>query len=253
MKKIIICTALFIYSCSLQAAYVFRGTDNTPTNYYQPNVNDTGNPVGSYTLSNVPNIMSKLTINEDNTFDWYMHYNTVNLQTKGLWKSTDQNVISLTTNPYPENISFIYKGFPEYNNPNAPRFLQEGSIQINITSAVASQNKPLGNMKITCKGSIKTTIVVTDNNGWAICNGAGLPLSALEISAENLNLPNKSLFVRPDFKGNNWKFDFDFINASTDYAFVEEKMKVSNSTIEWNPISLKGNNIWKYVKENINR
>lgn len=252
MKKFLI-PLLCLSTFSSHAAYVFRGSDNIPQNYYQPQINDTGNPVGSYTLSNVPNVMSKITINEDNTFDWYMHYNNINLQTKGLWKYSENNVISLTTNPYPENISFIYKGLPNYNNPNAPKFLQEGSIQINISSIMSSQVKPLSNMKITCKGSIKSTIVTTDNNGWAICNGAGLPLSYLEISAENWNLPNKSIFIKPDFQGNNWQFDFDYTNASTDYAFVEEKMKINNLTIEWNPISLKGNTIWKYIKENVSR
>jgi len=237
-------------------ALIFKGTDpqqqeQVVTNQYEGQRNSVE---GIYALSNVGDVKSQLMLKPDGSFSWYMIYKKTNLATNGYWKidENDSSLIELNTNPYPEDIPFIYKGIiPPENIRNT--VLPEGSVQMQI--GYYSENEilpssPLKNIVVVCEGVLKKQTVETNQNGLAVCKGTGLPLKKLTIY--NKDLPNRTEFIAPQFKGRSWVFSFDYLNAHTDYAFVQEKMKFnSDGTITWYPNSLKANSIWTY-KQNIN-
>lgn len=203
---------------------------------------------GSYSLSNVPDIKSRLELRSDGSFSWFMVYKKINLSTTGFWsRIEDQGLIELTTNPYPEDIQFIYnKGDIPRSAVSQP--LTDGGLLIQVgffPSAEILAPTPLKNIVVECEGIMRNKIVQTNQNGIANCNGVGLPLKKLTIYSKEL--PNKTIFTNPTFKGRYWSFSFDYMNAHTDYAFVKEKMKITpEGTLIWYPNSLKASSVWEY-------
>lgn len=202
---------------------------------------------GAYNLSNVNTVKSRLELRSDGSFSWFMNYKKTNLSTTGYWSKTEnEEFIELNTNPYPEDIPFIYKGDIPANQVN--QSLSDGGLLIQVgyfPDANIIEPTPLKNIVVVCEGIMRKKTVETNQYGIANCNGAGLPLKSLTIYTKNL--PNRTVFNNPNFKGRYWRFSFDYMNAHTDYAFVKEKMQITpEGTLIWYPNSLKANSIWEY-------
>lgn len=235
-------------------ALIFKGSDiqrqdEQITNQYEGQRNSVE---GSYYLSNVGDVKSQLLLKPDGSFSWFMIYKKTNLATNGYWKvdDNDSSLIELNTNPYPEDIPFVYKGAIPADRIQHT-LLPEGSVQLQIGYYPNNDilpPAPLKNVVVICEGVIKKQTVETNQNGMAICKGAGLPLRKLTIYSKEL--PNRTEFISPDFSGRSWLFSFDYLNAHTDYAFVKEKMKFNpDGSITWYPNSLRANAIWVYKQD----
>ena len=86
---------------------------------------------GAYNLSNVNTVKSRLELRSDGSFSWFMNYKQTNLSTTGYWSKTEnEEFIELNTNPYPEDIPFIYKGDIPANQIN--QSLSDGGLLIQV-------------------------------------------------------------------------------------------------------------------------
>lgn len=241
-------------------ALIFRGSQaqkeyenrmNQTNGVKRPNwVNNDPLPIGNYDLQGINNVESKLAVNEDGSFSWYMAYKKINLETHGYWNynSDNKDSIILTTDPMPGDIVFKYK---DSNNTgsNLARYMAMGDYYIYVyyePKGNLDKNGPLKGVKVTCSGVYGKTTAITDENGLAICNRAGAPLNFITLEAPEL--PNKTTFYKPKFNDLSWNFTFDYEHAHTGYAFYKEKMDYKNGKLLWNAASLGGQQVWEYTK-----
>lgn len=236
----------------------FRGEQSQKeyeNKYSLPNIkNDTNindkNVIGNYSLSNIPEIESNISINNNGTFFWYMKYKKTSLETTGNWIYVDKNnsIISLTTDPMPGDIGFNFQKTNDVGN-RLPSLMAMGSYEFYIGYEPKSdfdKKGPLKNVTITCAGPYGLVTTKTDDKGFAVCTRAGYPLKFLKIKAPEIQ--NETTFVNPKFQGFSWNFSMDYERAHTGYAFYKEKMQIVDGKLLWDGSSLGANQKWEYLK-----
>lgn len=206
--------------------------------------------IGNFNLSNIQGVDSKISINEDGTFFWYMTYKKTVLETMGNWSYIDQpsGVITLTTSPMPGDIGFNFKQSNDVGN-RLPSLMAMGSYEFHITYEPKNDFDKKGALKdvlITCSGPYGLVTAKTDDNGFAVCTRAGYPLKFLKLKAPKLQ--NETTFINPKFVGFAWNFTFDYERAHTGYAFYKERMQMVDGKLVWDGASLGANQKWEYVK-----
>lgn len=206
--------------------------------------------VGSFVLSNIPGIDSRLSISADGTFFWYMTYKKTVLETYGKWSylDADNGIISLTTDPMPGDIGFKFK---QSNNVGGrlPSLMAMGSYEFQINYEPKSEfdkKGPIKDVTITCAGPYGLVTTKTDKNGFAVCTRAGYPLKFLKLKAPKIQ--NETTFIKPKFDSFSWNFTFDYERAHTGYAFYKERMQMVDGKLIWDGASLGANQKWEYVK-----
>lgn len=257
---IVLLMASFYSSSILADALIFRGSQAQKD--YENRMNETNAikrptwinndplPVGNYDLQGINGVESKLAINEDGSFSWYMNYKKTNLETHGYWtyENSNNDSIVLTTNPMPGDIQFKYKDSNNTGN-NLAKYMAMGNIDIYVgyePKRNLDKNGPLKGVKVTCSGVYGKVTVITDENGKATCNRAGVPLNFITFEAPNI--PNKTTFNKPKFNDFSWNFTFDYEHAHTGYAFYKERMVYSEGKLTWDAASLGGQQQWIYFK-----
>lgn len=206
--------------------------------------------IGNFNLSNIQGVDSKLSINEDGTFFWYMTYKKTVLETTGNWSYIDQSngIISLTTSPMPGDIGFNFKHSDNVGS-RLPSLMAMGSYEFHITydpKTDFDKKGPLKDVLITCAGPYGMVTAKTDENGFAVCTRAGYPLKFLKLKAPKIQ--NETTFVNPKFVGFSWNFTFDYERAHTGYAFYKERMQMVDGKLIWDGASLGANQKWEYLK-----
>lgn len=220
----------------------------------EKNIVNNSNPniVGVYQLDGIKETKSNLQLKNDGTFSWFVTYDKTNLETSGEWRMSDNepNIIILQSNPLPEDIQFDYKGSNEIKKKDNYKMIMSGDLMLNISYDSKLGIVPGGPLKgivVECEGVMKKKTVISDDNGQAYCKGVGMPLKKLTMYSPNL--PNRTVYEEPKFPGRSWNIDFDYIHASSDYAFMNERMKIDdNGNLNWIPSSIGGNTEWTYYR-----
>lgn len=266
MNKTLIsaCTLLFFSSMCHADALIFRGSEAQkeyenrlnqnkaiePTVKNNDYINDSS-VIGSYDLQGINGIQSKLAINEDGTFSWYMLYKKTNLETHGFWsyKDSSQSSIVMTTDPMPGDIQFKYKD-SNSTGSQLPRYMAMGDYVINVYYEPKNnldKNGPLEGVKVTCAGVYGKKTAITNEKGQAICSRVGTPLNFVSFEAPGIS--NRTTFTKPKFGDFSWNFTFDYEHAHTGYAFYKEVMTYSGGVMNWNGASLGATQTWEYIKQ----
>lgn len=259
LNIVLLATGLYT-SGALADALIFRGSQaqkeyeqkmaETNTIKRPTWINNDLLPVGNYDLQGVNGVESKLAINEDGSFSWYMNYKKTSLSTHGYWtyENSNNDSIILTTNPMPGDIQFKYKDSNSTGN-NLSKYMAMGNIDIYVgyePKKNLDKNGPLKGVKVTCSGVYGKVTVITDDYGKATCTRAGVPLNFITFEAPEL--PNKTTFNKPKFDDFSWNFTFDYENAHTGYAFYKERMVYNEGKLTWDGASLGAQQQWLYFK-----
>lgn len=205
------------------------------------------NFIKKYELSNIEGVYSVLSINDDGTFYWSMKYDGTYLNTKGLWKTSDDNqYLYLNTTPKPRDIMFNYINSIEDSPNQEVQRLGDGDVLITINQKKSGDfdKKSISGVSVTCMGMYGISNAVTDDKGNALCSHAGYPLKKLILKAKDI--PNTTYWMSPKFEGTHWNFEFDILSAHTDYFFNSEKFKMDNGVLIWDGRSLGANQNWVY-------
>lgn len=203
--------------------------------------------IKKYELSNINGVYSLLSINNDGTFYWSMKYDGTYLNTKGLWKiSDDKQSIYLNTNPKPRDIMFDYVKTIEDKPMKEVERLGQGDVLITVNQKKLGDfdNKYISGVSVECVGMYGVSKAVTDNKGNALCAHAGYPLKKLVLKAKDI--PNSTYWLEPKFEGTHWSFEFDILSAHTDYLFNNEQFKIEDKSLVWSGRSLGANQNWIY-------
>lgn len=205
------------------------------------------NPSGRYTIqpSNGVNA-SSLVLQPNGRYDWFLIAPNGSLESHGVWQQdASQGLVTLSTDPLPASVPFVLQG----PAPGDPWPVSEGDLHLRVARFALNgvdNDRPVPGVHVVCEGLLRTVDTVTSGNGWANCQGVGLPLRRLSLNMDGL--PNAGTFDNPRVNGRSWAVGFDLNAARNALVFQGEAWwQQDDGSLMWQPRALPQAPVWTYV------